>query len=623
MPASDIDKLLKKSIVTTSKDAKDAKRLLYRKNSDINPPHSDTDLEDGTTTKQESTSPTSLQEAHRPVMPRDEVPDEADGFDWIEEEFTGNDLTDGMAALSINPKGTGYFGLASSSVLLRALKNWDPSGSPQYQTDPGDILDDEQDVDFFHENEIQYQIASQLSGVHPYSKLVTDSLVDAFFTFYNSSYPLIHEPTFRLQYQNLAPRPREDVWGLLYNTILALGSWCINPENSSADLIYYNNARSRFRSNITEMGNLALVQALTLLSNYVQKRNKPNTGWNYLGIAIRMALGLGLHKEFPNWTKSPLKVEMRRRVWWILYIFDAGAAVTFGRPINLPGPEIVDAKLPLNTHDTLFTSETTIDMLKSSEITVTGPTLYSGIIAQTKFCLITNGIYNRLLSNPSPSAEESLEFNKTILTEFIDNLPDYFKQEDRQLNPACQWLVLTKYRLLWRVKNFQVIMFRPFVLQRILQLGSSTSQLSTSEPEQACRQICVSAARDTIHLVDEFLHMNPGQTAVATWYALYFLFQSVLIPIISLSSEPTSEHAPDWIQDVEKTKRILLSLCDQNKLAKRFYDVIDNLSNHYSRHPGDPHEWMSDIYSMVFDVPGAIPTVFPEDYNPVNETVIM
>ena len=99
---------------------------------------------------------------------------------------------------------------------------------------------------------------------------------------------------------------------------------------------------------IFESANLALVQALLLLSNYTQKRNRPNTGWNYLGLAVRMALSLGLHKEFPNWEISLLEREMRRRVWWGLFIFDSGASITFGRPVLFPQPGIMDACQVLN-----------------------------------------------------------------------------------------------------------------------------------------------------------------------------------------------------------------------------------------------------------------------------------
>ena len=39
------------------------------------------------------------------------VPDEADGFEWREEAPSIYELADGMAALSIEPNGTGYLGM--------------------------------------------------------------------------------------------------------------------------------------------------------------------------------------------------------------------------------------------------------------------------------------------------------------------------------------------------------------------------------------------------------------------------------------------------------------------------------------------------------------------------------
>lgn len=536
------------------------------------------------------------------MLPNEEVPDEADGFDWIEEELKGNELTDGMAALSINPQGTGYFGQASSSVLLRALRvpSWDVPLSPD------------------HDNEVDHFYRADYLA----SKLISDTMVDAFFKFYNSSYPMIHEPTYRAQYEGIIPRPREDCWELLHNSILALGCWCINHENNNSDLIFYQQARNKLTSSILETGNLTLVQALTLLSNYVQKRNKPNTGWNYLGLAIRMALGLGLYREFPNWKSSPLKLEIRRRVWWVLYIFDAGAAVTFGRPINLPGPEIVDVSMPMNIHNESLTPDTMV-----MPVELTGPTEYSGIITQAKFCLLTNGIYNRLISRPQPSAEESLEFNKTI-EEFLANLPPYFQNIDGPLdnvNTASQWFMLTQYRLLWRVKNFQVIMFRPFVLQRVLVVGDAAvpSSFNNSEAERKCRQICIQSARETINLVITFLDTFE-HTSIAVWYALYFLFQASLIPIICLTSEPGSEHASEWMDDVRRTKECLLSLTGQNKLAARFYSVIERLSEQYiatdlAQQPQLRNEWMSDIYSLVYDF-SKPPT---GDFDLPNEPIIM
>lgn len=263
------------------------------------------------------------------------LPQQADGFDWAEKELTLGDLTDGMAALSIKPEGAGYFGASSSVVPLRAL--------------------------FDHGFDLNMPVRTARTGGVPLkaqllesapSGLIEQAFIDAYFLNYHSSYPFVHEPTFRAQFNDPALRPHGTAWQILLNTILALGAWSIGDDNSDLDITFYQEARACLQqASVFETGNLTLVQALLLLSNYAQKRNKPNTGWNYLGLAVRMAMSLGLHKEFPGWKISLLQREIRRRLWWGVFIFDSGAAKTFGRPILLPEESVMDAKKVLNIHD--------------------------------------------------------------------------------------------------------------------------------------------------------------------------------------------------------------------------------------------------------------------------------
>ncbi len=177
--------------------------------------------------------------------------------------------------------------------------------------------------------------------------------IDAYFLHYHTAYPFLHEATFRSTYSGDSPRPRGKTWPILLNAVLAIGAWCIGDESSTVDNTFYLEVNALWQddASVFEAGNLALVQALLLLSNYTQKTNKPNTGWNYLGLAVRMALSLGLHKEFPEWNISLLQREMRRRVWWGLYIFDSGASITFGRPVLLPESSIMDTNQVLNIHE--------------------------------------------------------------------------------------------------------------------------------------------------------------------------------------------------------------------------------------------------------------------------------
>lgn len=71
-----------------------------------------------------------------------------------------------------------------------------------------------------------------------------------------------------------------------------------------------------------------------------------------MGLARRIAMGIGLHKEFPTWEANLLTIEMRRRCWYCLYIFDVGGIVTFSRPFDFPNDGI-DVELPMNVHDSV------------------------------------------------------------------------------------------------------------------------------------------------------------------------------------------------------------------------------------------------------------------------------
>jgi transcriptional regulatory protein GAL4 len=151
----------------------------------------------------------------------------------------------------------------------------------------------------------------------------------------------------------IIPRPRGNAWQMLLYAVSTLGAWSTNTQWNETDAGLFKAAQSRFTVDLLETGSLVLVQALTLMSNYAQMGNKPNSSYNYYGLARRMAMGIGLHKEFPAWQSTSLiKLEIRRRVWWCLYAFDVGSIITFSRPLDFPQSGI-ETELPMNVHDTV------------------------------------------------------------------------------------------------------------------------------------------------------------------------------------------------------------------------------------------------------------------------------
>lgn len=177
-----------------------------------------------------------------------------------------------------------------------------------------------------------------------------DGYIDDYFAVYHRSYPIIHEATFRAQFMEIIPRPSGNAWQVLLHVVAALGAWSTATQRTDIHTGLFEAAKARFSFDLLETGNLVLVQALTLMANYAQMGNKPNSSYNYYGLARRNAMGIGLHKELSAWRLKPLVIEMRRRVWWCLYAFDVGSIITFSRPFDFPQSG-VDVELPINVHD--------------------------------------------------------------------------------------------------------------------------------------------------------------------------------------------------------------------------------------------------------------------------------
>ena len=178
--------------------------------------------------------------------------------------------------------------------------------------------------------------------------ITLEKFINGYFSLFHISYPIVHEATFRAQFACIIPRPHGDAWLVLLHMISAIGALSTSTEPTDVDLQLFETAKWHFSAEMMERGNLTAVQALSLMGNYVQKRGKPNSGYNYAGLARRVAMGIGLHKEFSNW--DVLALEMRRRVWWCLYVFDVGGTITFSRPMEFP-VDGVESRLPSNLHD--------------------------------------------------------------------------------------------------------------------------------------------------------------------------------------------------------------------------------------------------------------------------------
>jgi hypothetical protein len=102
------------------------------------------------------------------------------------------------------------------------------------------------------------------------------------------------------------------------------------------------------------MGTMSIVvlQALVLHLFTVRNIYGPRTVWTLTGVAIRIAEGMGLHRDGASLAVPPFEAEIRRRIWWQLRMHDFRAAELGGlakfRGFN---PEENSCEPPANIND--------------------------------------------------------------------------------------------------------------------------------------------------------------------------------------------------------------------------------------------------------------------------------
>lgn len=81
------------------------------------------------------------------------------------------------------------------------------------------------------------------------------------------------------------------------------------------------------------------LQAVLLLAGYALIRPVPPGLWYIVGVAVRLAIDLGLHLEVSNASAVggafEAQIDLRRRLWWCTYSMDRLVSICVGRPLGI------------------------------------------------------------------------------------------------------------------------------------------------------------------------------------------------------------------------------------------------------------------------------------------------
>ena len=158
-----------------------------------------------------------------------------------------------------------------------------------------------------------------------------EHILDQYYSNVHTVIPILHWPTFCKEvdevYKAGTLHGFPPIWGSLFFSVLACGTiHTTSPSNKKLDEgKEYIEAAQRMVDFYDDEFAVNNVRQALLTSVFLCEMNLKSAAWVWLGASIRMAQDIGLHCDTGPW--PAIENEMRKRVWWGIYVWDRSALI--------------------------------------------------------------------------------------------------------------------------------------------------------------------------------------------------------------------------------------------------------------------------------------------------------
>ncbi|WWC73876.1 uncharacterized protein I206_107848 [Kwoniella pini CBS 10737] len=263
------------------------------------------------------------------------------------------DIEDGQLIVGEEPGSSSFFGNAGAHYHLHLDGNSSQRISPSVRTDlPTGWLDTfplpaaaPPTVDKLSQLLPQKADATKWAVIYFEDAAVLNYSVDPEY-FWRHIFQRAYPPDIPSPVSKAALNSHE--LGLMY-LILATGAamdLSLPPYNEFAERFF---TLGRIALAIDPTDSILFVQSIHIMSRYLSnsfRGPKATLGfWSCLGMAVRSAQSMGLHRDGKRWKLPPEEIELRRRVFWEIYTEDVLQCMTQARP-RLISFATIDCALP-------------------------------------------------------------------------------------------------------------------------------------------------------------------------------------------------------------------------------------------------------------------------------------
>ncbi|KAI0372783.1 hypothetical protein BV20DRAFT_1119753 [Pilatotrama ljubarskyi] len=118
------------------------------------------------------------------------------------------------------------------------------------------------------------------------------------------------------------------------------------PYLSPEAMHYYQLGRAVLSvDSVLESQSIPAIQAVILMCHYMFLSFVEGPRWALMGLAVKLAQSLGLHRDSGRWNLDTKETFRRRSLFYELYTYDSWQSLTYGRPPSF-APAFIDCKMP-------------------------------------------------------------------------------------------------------------------------------------------------------------------------------------------------------------------------------------------------------------------------------------
>ncbi|KAJ7103261.1 fungal-specific transcription factor domain-containing protein [Mycena belliarum] len=298
---------------------------------------------------------------------------------------------------------------------------------------------------------------------------IQEHLLQLYFTYIHPAFPVIHKSHFFSEYNRrhaspphgYSPTPKPEC-AQQSSPLLLLSMFAISARFSDQDTplppkgkmweagATYFQLATKILAKVMHRSRPSTCQTLLLLGYREFGIGSMEQGWIYIGMAIRMAIDLGLNCNLGEWKSSNSEqtlftteeTQTRRQIWWACCLADRYSSMYMGRPVSIRDDDF-DTPLPEDEVEPPWESHTPRD---GRSITYPGTTM-SSFRATGRLALILGAVITQIYPvRPSTflSRQACLPKLENRLDQWYLSLPEALRYDtaSRRIIPPPNVLIL-------------------------------------------------------------------------------------------------------------------------------------------------------------------------------------